>query len=76
MYVITYLEDGTITSLGTVTDEFVHEPPPEGVLYMEDVPEKRPFRTNYKVKDGGLIYDPVEKPSTESDSDGQEVASE
>ena len=62
MYVITYLEDGTITSLGEVAKEFVHIPPPEGVLYMESVPDKRPFRTNYKVEDGKLIYSPAEQP--------------
>ena len=71
MYVITYLEDGTITSLGSVTEEFVHAPPPDGVLYMENVPEKRPFRTNYKVKDGELIYSPAEPPA-EQDGEGSE----
>lgn len=59
MYMITYKEDGTIMSVGSVDPAYNAHPTPDGVLYMESIPDGRPFRKTYKVRDGQLVYDPA-----------------
>lgn len=59
MYMITYQEDGTIMSVGSVDPEYNATPAPDGVLYMVSIPDGRPFRKTYKVRDGQLVYDPT-----------------
>ena len=53
MYMITYKEDGS------VDPAYNAHPTPDGVLYMESIPDGRPFRKTYKVRDGQLVYDPT-----------------
>ena len=59
MYMITYKEDGTIMSVGSVDPAYNVQPPPEGVLYMADIPDGRPFLRTYKVQNGQLVYAPT-----------------
>ncbi len=69
--------DGRIYSGGWTLKEVVPNPLPDGYLAFEEFPEDQTDGGSHYVWNGEtLVYNPVEKPSTESDSDGQEVASE
>lgn len=70
MYVITYAENGTIMSVGKISDELAKTEPAAWEIYMKDLPEPpegRPFRKTYKVLNGQLVYDPTpdEEPQEE-----------
>lgn len=66
MYMITYQDDGTIMSVGSVDPAYNAHPTPNGVLYMESIPDGRPFRKTYKVQDGQLVYSPTTEEQEES----------
>ena len=66
MYMITYQEDGTIMSVGIVDPSYNAHPTPDGVLYMESIPDGRPFLRTYKVQNGQLVYSPTTEEQEES----------
>lgn len=66
MYMITYKEDGTIMSVGSVDPAYNATPAPGGVLYMENIPDGRPFLRTYKVQNGQLVYSPTTEEQEES----------
>lgn len=66
MYMITYKEDGTIMSVGSVDPAYNATPAPPGVLYTESIPDGRPFLQTYKVQNGQLVYSPTTEEQEES----------
>ena len=66
MYMITYKEDGTIMSVGSVDPAYNATPAPDGVLYTENIPDGRPFLRTYKVQNGQLVYSPTTEEQEES----------
>ena len=54
MYVTTYKADGTITSIGKVSDSFPvnREHPPDGLLYTDEIPDGRGIILQYKIQNG------------------------
>ena len=70
MYVITYSEDGTITSIGRVEMESPPEQCETGFLYLESFPYELPISfKDYKVRDGTIVYDPAQ----DDESDEEEI---
>ena len=66
MYMITYKENGTIMSVGSVDPAYNVTPAPAGILYMENIPDGRPFLQTYKVQNGHLVYSPTTEEQEES----------
>lgn len=66
MYMITYKEDGIIMSVGSVDPAYNVTPAPAGILYMENIPDGRPFLQTYKVQNGHLVYSPTTEEQEES----------
>ena len=66
MYMITYKEDGTIMSVGSVDPAYNATPAPAGILYMENIPDGRTFLRTYKVQNGQLVYSPTTEEQEES----------
>ena len=66
MYVTTYKADGTITSIGKVSDSFPvdREHPPDGLLYTDEIPDK--------IQNGEFVYSP-QPPTTEDKTEEEEV---
>lgn len=56
----TYEPDGTITSIGKVSDSFPvdYEHPPDGLLYTDEIPEGRGIILNYIIQNGEFVYSP------------------
>lgn len=68
MYVITYLNDGTITTIGRVEMDTLPEKSEEGFLYLKEFPYELPIDfADYKVRDGTIAYEPV--PNDEPDEE-------
>lgn len=67
MYMLTYKNDGTIVGVGNINPDYAIQPPPEGVLYMADIPDGRPFLRTYKVQNGQLVYAPT--PAEQEDAE-------
>ena len=70
MYVITYLEDGTITSIGRIEMESPPKQCENGFLYLAEFPFELPISfKDYKVRDSTVVYDPVQEKSEENEEE-------